>query len=60
MPQNTLILVILGLVAVLGVVWALTLAYERKRRDAIAAKALEMGLSFSADGESFVESAPPF
>ncbi|MCU0290817.1 MAG: hypothetical protein MUF10_02350 [Thermoanaerobaculaceae bacterium] len=60
MPQNSVILVILGLVAVLGVVWALTLANERKRRDAIAAKALEMGLRFAEDAAYFVESAPPF
>lgn len=60
MPQNPAILLVLGLVAVAGVVWALTLAYERRRRDALAAKALEMGLQFAADPEYFVENAPPF
>jgi hypothetical protein len=60
MPQNSVIFVILGLVALLGVVWAASVAVERKRREAMAAKGLEMGLQFSEDAPYFVESMPHF
>jgi hypothetical protein len=60
MPPHPVILVVLAIVALLGVVWAATMAFERKRREALAAKALEMGLRFAEAAENFVESAPPF
>jgi len=58
MPQTALILVILGVVALLLVVWAVAMAMEKKRRQAIAERALEMGLQFAQDAPYFVENAP--
>lgn len=60
MPPHPVVLVVLAIVALLGVVWAATMAFERKRREAIAVKALEMGLKFSEDAPYFVASTPPF
>ncbi|HPS77932.1 MAG TPA: hypothetical protein PLS53_07245 [Thermoanaerobaculaceae bacterium] len=60
MPQSYVILAILGFAALLGMIWAVSLMLERKRREELAARALEMGLHFAGDAPGFVEAAPPF
>lgn len=60
MPQLYVLIAIFGLAALLGAIWAVSRRLEKKRREELAARALEMGLHFTEDAQGFVEAAPPF
>ncbi len=60
MEQGMVVLAIAGVAALLLVVWVIVSAVEKKRRQAMSERALEMGLQFSAQAPEFVDNPPPF
>jgi hypothetical protein len=56
----TPVLFFVGIVVVILVAWCIASVAEKKRRAALAGKALEMGLLYSETAPHFLEGAPPF